>query len=175
MLPAVTMIKVLITNLIYFLKKYLIIDILGWEQSWVLDLLLICCITVCVLLDLSGLKTRICRWWHREESMGEWRNSCHERGTCWRCPFGASSIPSPPSPTLPITSCIQPTLDSIGDRLGRSTGHREVTPGHTDSENRTAHTPSWAVLPLALGHLLLSPSLGCALNLTLYSRFTGLL
>lgn len=61
MLPAVTMIKVLTTNLIYLFKKCLIIDTLGWEQSWVLDLLLMCCVTVCLLLDLSGLKTLLCR------------------------------------------------------------------------------------------------------------------
>lgn len=75
-------------------------------------------------------------------------------------PFGGF-LNTAPHPLLPITTCIQLTLDSKGDQLGRSIGHNEGTPNHTDSENRPAHAATWAVSPLALGRLLLSQ--GCPL------------
>lgn len=78
---------------------------------------------------------------------------------CWGSPLEVSQYPL----IFSIMLYIQPTLDSTGDWIEWNTGHKEVITGHADSENRLAQTPTWTILSMALGQLLISPSLGCVL------------
>lgn len=45
--------------------------------------------------------------------------------------------------------------------------------GHADLENKPAQAPTWAILSVALGQLLPSPSLGCVLVKDLQRKRTS--